>query len=161
MKKASNFIEKIQSWFSMALFVVFLICIVLQILSRYIPFIKVIGTEEIATYSFIWAILMGAAVELKRKEHFAFEFVRANAKGTLHLVLETAIYGLVIAFSLYIALSGVQLTRQFWNWNLTSFNFISQRYIWSSLIVCGATMAFYGLCNLVLVYQNYNKEKEK
>lgn len=159
MKRASDFVETVQCWFSMILFIVFLVCVVIQILSRYVPFIKVIGTEEIATYSFVWAILMGAAVMLKRNEHFAFEFFRTRVKGVPHIVTEAVIYGLIIAFSLYLTYSGVQLTKQFWNWNLTALNFISQRYIWSSLIVCGATMSFYGVCNLIEVFQNKDKEE--
>ena len=153
MKKASALLEKVQCWFSMILFMVFLVCVVLQILSRYVPFITVIGTDEIATYSFVWAILMGASVMLKRNEHFAFEFFRSRVSGIPHIITEVVIYGLIIVFSVYLTYSGVQLTRQFWNWNLTSLNFISQRYIWSSLIVCGATMAFYGVCNLIEVFQ--------
>ncbi len=157
MKKAADLIEKIQCLFSMVLFMVFLLCIVIQILTRYVPFIKIMWTEEISVYTFIWAILMGAAVMLKRNEHFAFEYFRSQVKGTAKLATETFIYMVITGFSLYIAYCGVQLTRQFWNWTLTSLTIVSQRYTWSALIVCGLTMAFYSLCNLVEVYQAHKK----
>lgn len=157
MKKISDMVERIQCLFSMVLFMVFLVCIIVQILTRYVPFIKITWTEEISVYAFIWAILMGAAVMLKRNEHFAFDFFRGRVKGTAKLITETFIYGVIIVFSLYIAYCGVQLTKQFWNWSLTSLPMISQRYTWSSLIVSGGTMAFYSICNLAEVYRNYKK----
>lgn len=160
MKRAADLVEKIQCIFSMILFITFLICIIIQILTRYVPFIKITWTEEISVYCFIWAILMGAAVMLKRNEHFAFDFFRGRVGGTAKLVIETFIYVLIFAFSLYVAYCGVMLTRQFWNWTLTSVTWVSQRYTWSALIVSGLTMAFYSVSNLVEVYQTYGKEKK-
>lgn len=159
MKKAADFLERIQCIFSMILFITFLICIVIQILTRYVPFIKITWTEEISVYTFIWAILMGASVMLHRNEHFAFEFFRSRVTGVNRLVVETVIYGIIFAFSLYVAYCGLQLTKQFWNWTLTSLTWISQRYVWSALIVAGLTMAFYAASNLIEVYQEYGKEK--
>lgn len=161
MKKISNTIEKIQCIFSMALFVVFLLCIVIQILTRYVPFIKITWTEEIAVYTFIWSILMGAAVELKRNEHFAFEVLRSSLKGKAKLALELVIYTIIFAFSLYITYCGVMLTKQFWNWSLTSLPNISQRFTWSSLIVSGATMALYSFNNMLEQIKEYKGGDQK
>ncbi|MCI8659965.1 MAG: TRAP transporter small permease [Lachnospiraceae bacterium] len=155
MKKAADFLERIQCIFSMILFMVFLACIVIQILTRYVPFIKITWTEEISVYAFIWAILMGTAVMLKRNEHFAFDFFRSKVTGVGKLVTETFIYLVMFGFSCYVAYCGVQLTRQFWNWTLTSLTWVSQRYTWSSLIVCGLTMAFYSLSNITEVWGNF------
>lgn len=160
MKRAADLVEKIQCLFSMILFITFLICIVIQILTRYVPFIRITWTEEISVYTFIWAILMGAAVMLKRNEHFAFEFFRSRVTGAARLAVETLIYGIIFAFSLYVAYCGLMLTKQFWNWTLTSITWISQRYVWSALIVSGLTMAFYALSNLVEIYQEYGREKK-
>lgn len=157
MKKLADLIEKVQCIFSMVLFMVFLVCIIIQILTRYVPFIKIMWTEEISVYAFIWAILMGAAVILKKNEHFAFEFFRSKASGGVKIAIETFIHVVIIAFSCYIAYCGIQLTRQFWNWTLTSLTNVSQRYTWSALAVCGATMAFYTLSNLIEFYREYGK----
>ncbi len=157
MKKAADCLERIQCVFSMILFMVFLVCIIIQILTRYVPFIKITWTEEISVYTFIWAILMGTAVMLKRNEHFAFDFFRSKVTGTGKLIAESFIYLVIFGFSCYVAYCGVQLTRQFWNWTLTSLTWVSQRYTWSSLIVCGLTMAFYSLSNLTEVFQNHTK----
>lgn len=147
MKKFADWVEKIQCAFTGILFTLFLILIIVQILTRYVSFIKITWTEEIATYLFVWSVLMGAAVELKRNEHFAFDVLRAKLTGTAKTVLETVINVLLILFSIYLTYCGVMLTRQFWNWTLTSLPEISQRYIWSSLIVCGGTMTLYSLNN--------------
>ena len=157
MKKAANVVEKIQCTFSMVLFIVFLICIVVQVLTRYVPFIKITWTEEIAVYSFIWAILMGAAVELKRNEHFSFEVLRGSLKGFPKLMLELVIYALILAFGVYLTWCGYNLTNKFWSWTLTSLPGVSQRYTWSSLIVCGATMVFYCINGIFEQIELYRK----
>jgi TRAP-type C4-dicarboxylate transport system permease small subunit len=141
----------------MILFMIFLLCIVIQILTRYVPFIKIMGTEEISVYCFIWATLMGTAVMVRKNGHFAFDFFRGKVKKLPKLVTETFIQACMIAFSVYISWCGVQLTRQFWNWSLTSLPNVSQRYTWSSLIVCGITMAFYSLCDILQTYSRYRK----
>ena len=158
LKKLADVVEKIQCLFSVVLFVVFLLCVVVQILTRYVPFIKITWTEEVAVYAFIWTILMGAAVELKRNEHFAFEVLRGSLKGKAKLVLEVLIYLCLTVFCIYITWCGTKLVSQFWNWSLTSLPAVSQRYTWSALVVSGATMTLYSISNLFEEIRKYGKE---
>lgn len=149
MKKFADRLEKIQCTLAMIFFIIFIVCIILQILTRYVPFIKVTWTEEISTYCFIWSVLMGAAVELKRNEHFSFDVLRKSLKGKSSLIMEIIINTLLIGFSAFITYCGVMLTKQFWNWSLLSLPAVSQRYTWSALIVSGATMVVYSINNLM------------
>lgn len=160
MKKIADYIEKIQSIFSMVLFVVFLLCIVIQVLTRYVPFVKIMWTEEIAIYSFIWAVLMGASIMVYRNGHFAFDVLRTKLKGAKVLVLDTIIYVLLIGFSAYMTYGGILLTKKFSGWKLTSLPNISQGFTWSALVVSGFTMCFYAITNLVEAYKSYNKGEE-
>jgi len=161
LKKLADAVEKIQISFSVILFVVFLLCVVVQILTRYVPFIKITWTEEVAVYAFIWTILMGAAVELKRNEHFAFEVLRGSLKGNAKLALEVIIYLLLTVFCIYVTWCGTKLVTQFWSWSLTSLPKVSQRYTWSALVVSGATMTLYSISNMLEEIRKHGKEATK
>lgn len=149
MKKVIDFIEQVQRVVCMICFVVFFVCIVLQVLTRYVPFIKILGIDEIATYSFVWASLLGAAVLIRVEQHFAFDFFRSRAHGVSRLVIEGFIYGLLIIFSFYLMVMGYRLTMKFSTWTLTSLPKVSQAWTWSSLLLSGATMTLYTVEKLV------------
>jgi len=145
MKKIIDFLETIQRLICLICFISFLLCVVLQVLTRYVPYIKVIGTEEIAIYSFVWASLMGTAVLVRNEQHFSFDFFRSRASGTTKLVLEVFIQTLLIIFSIYLSVMGFRLTQKFSAWSLTSLPSVSQAWTWSSLLVCGVTMTVYSV----------------
>lgn len=66
-------IEKIELFTAMLLFAVIVFSITLQVISRYgfgRPFVWV---EELATYSFIWIVFLGAAAGMKRLVHIKIE----------------------------------------------------------------------------------------
>lgn len=157
MKKIIDGLVKVQVVISVVMLIVFLLCIVAQVMTRYVPGFEASWTEEIANNSFIWATFMGSAVMVRRNGHFAFDYFKTKATGVKKLVMELFINATMAAFGYYIAVSGYQLTQTFWNWNLTSLPNVSQRYIWSSLLVCGATIVIYSLYNC---YENVIDYKE-
>ncbi|AJY49337.1 TRAP transporter small permease [Halomonas sp. KO116] len=72
-RKTLKIIERIELATAMALFVVIVLSITLQVISRYgfgRPFVWV---EELATYSFIWIVFLGAAAGMKRLAHIKIE----------------------------------------------------------------------------------------
>lgn len=160
MKKIIDGLAKVQIAFSVVMLTVFLLCIVAQVATRYVPGFEASWTEEIANNSFIWATFMGSAVMVRRQGHFSFDFFRAKAKGVSKLIIELFINITMGAFGFYIASAGYELTTTFWNWNLTSLPSVSQRYTWSSLLVCGVTIVIYSLYNCWENYLDYKKEMQ-
>lgn len=72
-RKTLKLIERIELMTAMALFAVIVFSITLQVISRYgfgHPFVWV---EELATYSFIWIVFLGAAAGMKRLTHIKIE----------------------------------------------------------------------------------------
>src|SRR5699024_10714296 len=74
VKKMINTLEKIQIVIGVIFLCVCFGVIVFQIVTRYLG-ISVIWTEEVANYSFVWAVFMGAAIMVNRREHFSFDFL--------------------------------------------------------------------------------------
>ncbi|MBR3118235.1 MAG: TRAP transporter small permease subunit, partial [Oceanobacillus sp.] len=80
MKRFVNVLEKVQIITGVTFLCIFFLVIMLQIVTRHLG-ISVIWTEEVANYSFIWGIFMGAAVMVNRREHFNFDFLIRKLNG--------------------------------------------------------------------------------
>ena len=74
MKKAIEWMQKIQIAVGGFFLCIFLLTVVFQMLSRYIG-IAATWTEDVSMYSFIWAVFMGAGAMVYEKRHFAFTSV--------------------------------------------------------------------------------------
>lgn len=144
-------VQKLEK-FQMALGVIFLsiffIAILVQIVTRYIG-VSVIWTEEVANYSFIWAIFMGAAVMVNRREHFSFDFLSQKLKGKKRAGLLTVIDAIVAIFAFFITLYGYEAVTTFWNYNWLSLPELKMGYIWIAIPVMGVTMLIYSLNHIV------------
>ncbi len=80
MKKAIEWMQKIQIAVGGFFLCIFLLTVVFQMLSRYIG-IAATWTEDVSMYSFIWAVFMGAGAMVYEKRHFAFTSVSDMLKN--------------------------------------------------------------------------------
>lgn len=148
MEKIVRFISRLQLVVGVVCLCVFLIAILIQVFTRYLG-ISVIWTEEVANYSFIWAIFMGAAVMVHHDEHFAFSAVIDKVDSVKRkLVLVTIKYGCIIGFSMTIFLLGLRVVRTFWRYRWITIPRLQMGYVWVVLPVMGGTMVLYALQKL-------------
>ncbi|WLR61826.1 TRAP transporter small permease [Guptibacillus hwajinpoensis] len=77
-------------------------------------------TEEVATYSFIWAVFMGASVMLNRREHFKFDLLlnklTGKSKNSLYLINDL----ILLVFSTGLFYLGIEAVQNFWNYTWVS-----------------------------------------
>lgn len=140
--------ENLQMMIGMLFLSVFFITILIQIVTRYLG-ISVIWTEEVANYSFIWAIFMGASVMVNRKEHFNFDYFSRKLEGGKRALLMIIIDAFVLVFALAISIYGFQAVMTFWNYNWLAFPNLKMGYIWLSIPVMGITMLIYSLGHII------------
>lgn len=148
MKKTLDILEYIQLRVAALFLFVFIVCIILQVLTRYVPGFSVAWTEEIARYSFIWSMLLGASAMVKSRAHYNMGIISDNLKGRLGRANKLFIHSLVALFGVMMTYYGYELTVQFWNWSINSLPVLSQRYIWMVLPVSGFTMCLYSIGNI-------------
>lgn len=130
---------------------VFLVSILLQVITRNLG-ISVIWTEEVANYSFIWAIFMGAAVMVYYDEHFAFTGLLDKLTNPRTKALFLGIkYGCILGFSFTVFLLGLRVVRTFWRYRWITLPSLRMGYVWLILPAMGATMSFYALYKLGLL----------
>ncbi|MCP4401907.1 MAG: TRAP transporter small permease [bacterium] len=67
--------------------------VALQIVGRYIPFIpRYLWTEEVARFSLIWTIFLGAMIGVREKKHFYVNFLPQNLSPKAETVLQIIYY---------------------------------------------------------------------
>lgn len=70
-----------------AFLVVLLVPVLLQVLSRLVPFIpRYIWTEELARFAFVWIILIGSSVAVRDQGHFFVDILPSLPKRYEHLI---------------------------------------------------------------------------
>jgi TRAP-type C4-dicarboxylate transport system permease small subunit len=152
-----KYLEKFQLSIGVISLAIFIVAIVIQISSRYMA-ISIIWTEEVANYSFIWAVFMGASVMVNRREHFSFDFLTKKLKGKSNIYLTIFNDCVLIIFNIAIFYYGLQATQVFWNYNWVALPMMKMGYVWISLPIMGLTMSIYSLTHLA---ENIKKLRTK
>lgn len=157
MDRFVKVLEKIQLTLGVLFLSVFFIVIMIQISTRHLG-IAAIWTVEVANYSFIWAIFMGAAVMVNRREHFNFDLLQKKLKGKPKISLSIFNDFVLILFNMAIFYYGIQVVQNFWNYNWTSLPDMKMGYVWISLPIMGGTMIIYTLSHLINHVKSWRKE---
>lgn len=144
----TKYIEKIQLGIGVAALSIFFLTILIQVFARYLG-IPVIWTEEVANYSFIWAVFMGAAVMLNRKSHFRFNLLSQKLTGKPKIYLDIVNNVILLIFNSFIFYYGIIATRSFWNYRWVSLPNIKMGYIWLCIPIMGITMVIYMVAHII------------
>jgi TRAP-type transport system small permease protein len=146
VKRFVQILEKIQIAVGLVFLCLFFSVILVQIVTRYMG-VSVIWTEEVANYSFIWAIFMGAAVMVNRREHFNFDFLLRKVKDKLLLNIFNDL--VLIVFNIFIFLLGIQIVKEFWNYTWATIPEMKMGYIWIAIPIMAGSMIVYSLSHLI------------
>ncbi|UXH46374.1 TRAP transporter small permease [Rossellomorea vietnamensis] len=141
-------LEKIQMTIGAIFLLIFFAAIMVQIVTRHLG-ISVIWTEEVANYSFIWSVFMGASVMVSKREHFSFDFLIGKLQGKSKVSLLIVIDAVILLFSFALFYYGIETVQNFWNYNWTSIPELKMGYVWISIPVMGATMMIYSGSQLI------------
>lgn len=87
-----------------AMIMLLIIPVLLQIISRFIPFVpRYIWTEEVARFAFIWIIMIGASIAVREQTHFKVDVLkRFSQKWENRLTLALLIFMLLFAIAFVI-----------------------------------------------------------
>lgn len=138
MKKILDWIQKIQSAAGAIFLTIFLVTVIIQMFTRYAG-ISALWTEEVAMYSFIWSVFIGASVMIRERQHFAFtaltdKIKSEKGKHILNIVIST----FMIAFNSVMFYYGVLITKKFWNYKWISLPSVQRGPTWLCLPICAA-----------------------
>jgi TRAP-type C4-dicarboxylate transport system permease small subunit len=148
MKKAIDLLEKIQKYLGIIFLSIFIVVVIIQIIARYIS-ISVLWTEEIAVFSFIWAVFMGAAIMVRKEAHFSFDFLKTKLTGIKKHIIDILVNILMLVFTLYMLVYGKEIMVTFWNYNWYSLPNFKMGYVWAVIPLTGMLMSIYIIEHIV------------
>lgn len=148
MKKFVETILHIQEALGTILLSIFFIAITVQICARYLS-VSLMWTEELANFSFIWAVFMGASVMVYRKAHFCFTYFKVRFKGKKGAAYDIFLSVIMLSFTIPMLFYGAILVREFWDYNWISLTWVKMGYTWLCLPIMGGTMSLYCLYHII------------
>lgn len=157
-KKFIDWLQKVQTVVGGIFLTIFLLAIMCQIITRYMG-ISVLWTEEVANFSFIWAIFTGAAIMVRENQHFSFTYLVERAVGKKKKYLSLLIFSIMLAFTTITCYYGITLTETFWDYNWNTLPDFKMGYIWMSLPLNMAAMSLYLVEHIIRVIKTSDEMK--
>lgn len=156
MNKLAKFVRDVELGLGAAFITIFFVTIVIQVFSRYFG-ITVMWTGEVSTYSFTWAVFMGAGAMTYENRHFAFNSLVDHLKGVKKEYLKVFISLVIFIFSAATLYYGIIITGKFWNYRWITLPEVKMGYTWLCVPILGGTSALYSLTHIIDHIKNVKK----
>ena len=108
-KRLTDILENVELLICQGLVIVLILVVFLQVLARYVLHWEVIWTLEAAIFCFVWTIMLGAAIGVKRGIHYTIDVLPSG-----HWLIRTFYYSGVLVLSLIFAYHGALLAASEW-----------------------------------------------
>ncbi|WP_137895606.1 TRAP transporter small permease [Ramlibacter sp. 2FC] len=134
-----------------ACFTVLWMCVVWQVVSRYVLGNPSTFTEETSRFAVIWLSLLGTAYACGRLEHMAYDMLAEKLQGQALLRHMRAIAALVLAFAAAVFVyGGMRLVlRAFEVEQLSATLELPMGWVYSCIPIAGVCIVFYELAILL------------
>lgn len=112
MSAALDRIDRVLSAVAAALLAALTVVVTFQVLGRYVPFIpRPLWTEEVSRLLLAWMVFLGAAVVLRRSEHFVIDLLPRRVEERFGRALQLVVLVLVVAVSVALLVGGVLMAQ--------------------------------------------------
>jgi len=112
IRKATDVLVKVIEHILWVLLTAAVICVVLQVFSRYVLGNSFTWTEQMARYMFIWMVMLGVPVAYHRKIFLNFDMIQNALPEKTRYVLDIVIKVVTMLFSCYYFVASLQLVIQ-------------------------------------------------
>lgn len=129
------------------------ICMILQIIFRYVLATPLSWSEEGAVFLFIWTMLLLASLGVRERFHVRLDLMFIILPdGRLRRGLEIAITALIAVFGAIMVLTGVQMAELVWNNTSAAIRYPAQA-LYLAVPVSGALMAVHAFAQLLTLLE--------
>lgn len=106
MQRTMKLVNQTLAIFSVSLLSILVICVIWQVVSRYVLGTPSIATDELARFLFMWVGLIGAAYATGLKRHLAIDLLLMKTSGKRKTALEILILLTMLFFASFILVYG-------------------------------------------------------
>ena len=148
----SKLIERILSILTIISFTGVIVAVVIQIMSRYLPYTAV-WTEEITRYFFIYTICFGAPLGLLKREYINVDVIVSRFPLGFRKYYEVVIYLLIFLLNIIIIKEGIGFTSIGANQMSATMPF-AMSYIHFGFVILGVFLAFFCIIQIINIFKN-------
>jgi TRAP-type C4-dicarboxylate transport system permease small subunit len=160
MRKYVDFLEELQGFWSVLVFIGLTIVVFLQVATRYVFHAPFLWSEEVARFLFLWVALMGASMSVKNERHFIIELIRVekiknrNLRKILRLIPNLSI----LVFALLMTILGYEyfLVSRF---RVGVNSQICMQYVFIAIPIAGVSMLIYSFYHIVNFIRSRDSDK--
>lgn len=114
MKRIMDMSDRMFHYLTAGCFGLVSICVLIQIIARYIPWISAPWTDEMTRLFFIYTVMFGAPMAIKYKEYAVIDIVTGSVRGKFKNILNILDYILISIVSVV----GTKQAHTFWKTGL-------------------------------------------
>lgn len=145
MTLVKNAVDKVLELFCMVLFAGLVLLVVWQVFTRYVLNTPSPYSEQLATYTFVWLVLFGAALVFGENGHMAMDFIKEKFPKHLKMGVEIVIQLLILFFAAFVlAKGGSEAASLTWTQATGSIP-IPIGWLYLALPISGVLIVFYSL----------------
>ncbi|MDF2520465.1 MAG: hypothetical protein K0R84_1093 [Clostridia bacterium] len=156
MATLKKFIDNFEEYVGTVFMILMGLGVTLGVISRLLE-IPMNWTSEVARYSFIWAVFLGAVVATKQKGHIIIEVFINLFSEKIRKALYVLSNTISLIFLAVLAYYGFILMFEFWDTKMSLLPF-SMGYVYASLPTCSTLMVIRILQNLYSEFLNKKEE---
>ena len=158
LEQTSNVLNEVVKYLAAFLLAVMTLIVFLEVLFRYVLNAPLDWSEELATFTFVWASLLGASIGLKRRENPRLDLVVNLFSPKIQKTIE-GIYNIAILFLLAVLfIYGARLTASMKS-QLTAALQYSVSFIYVVLPISAAIMFIHLAIQTVGLFLKKNEEE--
>lgn len=145
MFKFKEFIDKTLASITIFVFSILIVCVVWQVISRFVLGSPSTVTDELARFMFIWVALLGAAYTLGQRRHLAIDLLSGALKGKAKLYSDIFIITAIACFAGLIMIHGgmILVMKTLSTGQVSPVLRFPMGYVYAAIPFSGGLMMFY------------------
>lgn len=137
---------------AVAVFAALTVVVALQVFTRFVLLAPLIWSEEVARFLFFWAVLLGAAISVRKRRHFVIDiFPNRDARkmGKLVRIASNALPDVfVTGFSLLLLVQGIDYV-DIGKFSIGTNSRVQMSFVYAAIPVFAALSIIYSIANIV------------
>ena len=147
--------ERLNGRVAVAIFAALTAVVALQVLNRVALHLPIIWSEEVARFLFLWVVMLGAALSVKRRRHFVLVVLPrriGTQRGPLAFLVDMVPDACVLGFALFLFVQGIIYVRAGTLRTGTNSE-INMALVYAAIPVFAVLSVIYSIRNLVADYR--------
>ncbi|MGN0372886.1 MAG: TRAP transporter small permease [Enterocloster sp.] len=164
LDKFIGIMEHILCFFGCIFYITFVVCVLVQVISRNFLPSAPSWTEEAARYSFIYMVAFGCAVAVHRNEFVNVEFLHdalEHQHAGVNKVIDLLIKIVLLIFTVYILFQSVMPFAFIKFQMLSTAMSLPMQYVYFSLVLLFGFMTIAYLCEIINIIICWNGKEGK